>query len=81
MSQVLLNHNFNSINSHLYIGRIGEHVLKLILTLNEIDVYTPEIDKAGIDFVAKLSNDRFIKIQVKTPRLSKTKYIVFLKNS
>ncbi len=65
---------------HLQVGRIGEYLVKLNLTLHGFDVYTSEVDDKGIDFIIRLSADKYIDVQVKTIR-SLSSYVYVDKTS
>lgn len=71
---------YDQIN-HLQVGRIGEYIVKLDLTLLGFDVYTTEVDDKGIDFVIRGKNSEFIEIQVKTIRKEKTNYVFVTKET
>ncbi len=73
-STISINHNYENLSS-LYIGKFGEYLVKLTLSLNSIDTYTPEVDNKGIDFVARVSDSKYYDVQVKTVRLKTTKYV------
>ncbi len=64
----------------LQVGRIGEYLVKLNLTLHGFDVYTTEVDDKGIDFIIRLDADNYIDIQVKTIR-SLSSYVYIDKSS
>ncbi len=66
--------------NHLQIGRLGEYWTKIILTLNGFDIYTSEVDDKGIDFVVRVSKEKYIDIQVKTVR-EKTSYVFVSKET
>lgn len=66
--------------SKLSIGRIGEYLTKLVLTLHNLDVYTSEVDDKGLDFVVRTLKGNYFDIQVKSARLSTNKY-VFIKKA
>jgi hypothetical protein len=61
------NKSYKGLN-HLQVGRLGEYWVKLMLTLEGYDVYTSEVDDRGIDFIVRLSPEKYIDIQVKTIR-------------
>lgn len=68
--------NWNALNS-FQLGKYAEYFAKMELASYGFDVYTSEVDDHGIDFVIKISNDRFIEFQVKS--MLKTEYIFMTK--
>ena len=52
--------------SHLQLGRYAEYLVKMQMTLHGFEVYSPEIDDRGIDFVARTADGRFLEVQVKS---------------
>lgn len=70
-------YNWNRLNP-LQLGRYAEYLTKMEFTLYGFDVYTAEVDNRGIDFVVRLSSDRYYDIQVKSTR--GLNYIVFPKD-
>lgn len=60
-------YNWNRLN-HLQLGRYAEYLAKMEFTLYGFDVYTAEVDDCGIDFIVRLSNNRYYDIQVKSIR-------------
>jgi len=60
-------YNWNRLN-HLQLGRYAEYLAKMELTLYGFDVYSAEVDDRGIDFIVRLSNNRYYDIQVKSSR-------------
>ena len=67
MSDQFKTTSYKNLN-RLQVGRLGEYWVKLMLTLDGYDVYTSEVDDKGIDFVVRLSPEKYIDIQVKTIR-------------
>jgi hypothetical protein len=65
---------------HIKIGKIGEYWMKLCLSLLDLDVYTPEVDNKGIDFIVRFNDKTYIDIQVKTIR-EKTTYVYMDKDN
>lgn len=78
MGKIDVEFDFSSL-SNLYLGKFGEQFIKLYFILNGIDTYEPLIDDKGIDFVARVSDEKFYDIQVKTIRLKKEAYVYFTK--
>lgn len=60
-------YNWNRLN-HLQLGSYAEYLAKMEFTLYGFDVYTAEVDDRGIDFIVRLSNNRYYDIQVKSIR-------------
>lgn len=74
-----ININFDHGKLHkLYVGKFGEQLLKLYFIINGIDTYEPLIDDKGIDFVARVSDEQFYDIQVKTVRMGKKNSYVYI---
>jgi hypothetical protein len=48
------------------------------LTIHGLDIYTPEVDDKGIDFIVRKSADKYWEVQVKSAH--KSKYIFFPKS-
>jgi hypothetical protein len=49
-------------------GRFAEYLVKMKLTFHRLDIYSPEIDDRGIDFVIRTQSGNFLEIQVKAVR-------------
>lgn len=69
--------NWNALNS-LQLGKYAEYFAKMELASYNFDVYTSEVDDHGIDFVVKVSNNRFLEFQVKS--ILRTEYIFMTKS-
>lgn len=52
----------------LQVGRYAEYLIKMELVLQGFDVYSPEVDDRGIDFVLRREPDRYWDVQVKSIR-------------
>ena len=52
------------------LGRYAEYFVKMRFTLAGLDVYTPEVDDRGLDFVVRAGPGRFYEFQVKSGRAS-----------
>ena len=50
------------------VGAYAEYFVKMELTMHGFQVYSPEVDDRGIDFVARRNTEPFIEIQVKSLR-------------
>lgn len=62
----------------LQLGRYAEYFVKMEFTLAGFDVYTPEVDERGIDFIIRKDEETYYDIQVKSVR--GLKYIYFPKD-
>ncbi len=58
--------------NHLQIGKYAEYLCKLEFISYGLDVYAPEIDDHGVDFVIKTNGSQFYEVQVKS--MFKTNY-------
>ena len=54
--------------NRLQVGAFAEYFVKMELTMYGFEVFTPEVDDRGIDFVARKGSGPFIEIQVKALR-------------
>jgi hypothetical protein len=52
--------------NHLQLGRYAEYFAKMEFTLLGFDVYEPEVDDKGIDFIIRKDENKFYEIQVKS---------------
>ena len=52
--------------NHLQLGRYAEYFTKMEFTLLGFDVYEPEVDDKGIDFIIRKDENKFYEIQVKS---------------
>ena len=52
--------------SPIRLGRYAEYYAKMEFTLLGFDVYEPEVDDKGIDFIIRKSENNFYEIQVKS---------------
>lgn len=50
------------------LGRYAEYYVKMAFTLGGLDVYTPEVDDRGLDFIVRAGPGRFYEFQVKAAR-------------
>jgi hypothetical protein len=66
--------------NHLQVGRYGEYFAKMALVRAGFDVFSPEVDDKGIDFVLRIDGDtpRYHDVQVKTVR--RTNYVFMRKD-
>jgi hypothetical protein len=62
----------------LQLGRYAEYYAKMEFTLLGFDVYEPEVDDKGIDFIIRKGEDNFYEIQVKS--IFKGNYVFMAKN-
>jgi hypothetical protein len=60
-------HNWDHLNKQ-QVGAYGEYFLKMELTGRGFQVYTPEVDDRGVDFVARYKKGPFLEVQVKSIR-------------
>lgn len=79
MNNLIESINYKLLNP-LQVGRIGEYLVKLNLTLYGLDVYTTEVDDKGIDFIIRINDNKYIDVQVKTIR-SFSSYVYIDKTS
>jgi hypothetical protein len=70
-------HDWKCLNSR-QIGKYAEYFVKMELTMHGLDIYTPEVDDKGIDFIVRKSADKYWEVQVKS--VHKSKYIFFPKS-
>ena len=70
------NHHWSYLN-HLQIDRFGEYLVKMELTQYGLDLYSSEVDDREIDFIVRLTESKYLDIQVKTVRV--LNYIFFRK--
>lgn len=61
------------------LGKYAEYFTKMEFTLFGWDIYSPEIDDKGIDFILRKTSI-FLEIQVKSARLEKTNYVFIPKD-
>lgn len=52
----------------MQLGRYAEYYTKMEFTLHGFDVYEPDVDERGIDFVIRNSEGRYYEVQVKSHR-------------
>lgn len=60
--------------SNIQLGHYAEHYAKMEFASYGFEIYTPEIDDHGVDFVAK-HNGIFYEVQVKAVRSNSYRYI------
>ena len=60
--------------NHLQVGRYGEYFAKMALVRAGFDVFSPEVDDKGIDFVLRVDGDEpsYYEVQVKSVRSTNT---------
>lgn len=61
----------------LQLGRYAEYYTKMEFTLYGFDVYEPEVDERGVDFLIRKSKSKYYEVQVKSHR--GLKYVFFPK--
>jgi len=59
--------NWKALNKQ-QVGAYCEYFVKMEMTMHGFQVYTPEVDDRGIDFVCRYGDGEFIEIQVKSIR-------------
>jgi len=66
----------------LQVGRYAEYFVKMEFTLHGFEVYEPEVDDHGIDFIVRRGGGKYYEIQVKSIRRSpsKTNYVFITKS-
>jgi len=57
------------------VGAYGEYFVKMEFTMHGFQVFTPEVDDRGVDFIARFGTGNWNEVQVKTVR--DPKYIFF----
>jgi hypothetical protein len=67
--------------NHLQTGRYGEYFAKIAFVRAGFDVFSPEVDDKGIDFVLRVDGDApcYYDVQVKTVR-SRNTYVFMRKD-
>jgi hypothetical protein len=60
------------------LGRFAEYFVKMEFAMQGFDIYTPEVDDKGIDFIVKKESDRYWEVQVKS--VHRSNYIFFPKS-
>src|SRR5437867_1037496 len=63
----LKKYNWRGLNK-FQLGRYAEYFVKMEFTLLGFDVYVPEVDDRGIDFVIRKGDKKYYEIQVKSRR-------------
>jgi len=58
---------WSSLNNQ-QVGAFFEYYIKMELTMFGYEVFTPEVDDRGIDFIARRSGSNFIEVQAKALR-------------
>lgn len=54
--------------SHLQVGKLAEYVAKMEFTQYGFQVFTPEVDDRGIDYIARFEDGPWYEVQVKAVR-------------
>lgn len=60
-----MKYDWDKLNS-LQLGRYAEYFTKMEFTLYGFDIYEPEVDNKGIDFIIRKSENMYFEIQVKS---------------
>lgn len=50
------------------VGAFSEYFVKMEFTMHGFQVYSPEVDDQGIDFITRFGSGKFLSIQVKSIR-------------
>jgi hypothetical protein len=79
MDQVAANQLSWSQLGKLQLGRYAEYYVKMEATRLGYDVYSPEVDYRGVDFVLRSKCGEFIEAQVKSVRRPKSSYVFMQK--
>lgn len=66
-------------SQHAALGPLGGVYVKMAFTQAGFDVYSPEVDDRGLDFVVRAGPGRYYEIQVKSGRIRNT--YVFMRKS
>ncbi len=74
MGKIIIEFDYSKLKTNLYVGEFGEQLVKLNFVINEIDTFTPLIDDKAIDFIARIDENSYYDVQVKTIRLTKDRY-------
>lgn len=74
MGKISIQFDYSKLKTSLYVGEFGAQLVRLNFTVNEIDTFIPLIDDKAIDFVARINENNYYDIQVKTLRLTKDRY-------
>jgi hypothetical protein len=67
-------YNWKSLN-RLQLGRFAEYFVKMEFTLYGADIYSPEIDDKGIDFIVRTGVNKYWEVQVKSLYRSSNQYL------
>jgi len=76
--QPLGKHNWSRLGN-IQLGRYAEYFVKMEFAMHGFDIYMPEIDDKGIDFVVRKDENTYYDVQVKSTRLLKN-YIFITKD-
>lgn len=61
------NRKWSDLNNHLKLGRYAEYYAKMEFASYGYEIYSPEIDDHGVDFIVKRPNeDSYYEVQVKS---------------
>lgn len=79
-NKINIRFDYSKLKTTQYVGEFGAQLVRLNFTINEIDTFVPLIDDKAIDFIARISENKYFDIQVKTIRLTnKERYFYELK--
>jgi hypothetical protein len=54
--------------SNFQVGKYAEYFVKMELTMYGFEVFAPEVDDRGVDFIARYRRGRWIEVQSKSKR-------------
>lgn len=73
-NSISIRFDYSKLKNTQYVGEFGEQLVRLNFIANSIDTFIPIIDDSAIDFIAKVTKDHYFDVQVKTVRLTKSRY-------
>ena len=74
INKITVQFDYSKLKTTQYVGEFGAQLVRLNFTINEIDTFVPLIDDKAIDFIARINENKYFDIQVKTLRLTKERY-------
>jgi hypothetical protein len=63
-------HHYWSHLNRQQIGTCSEYFVKMEFTMHGFQVFTPEVDDRGVDFITRFGSGRWLEVQVKSIRQS-----------
>ena len=73
-NSISIRFDYSKLKNTQYVGEFGEQLIRLNFIANSIDTFIPLIDDSAIDFIAKITKEHYFDVQVKTVRLTKSRY-------